>query len=822
MTSVNGLIISDGCRLGIKPGFQNPVGGGQGGSTPVVVVPFDPSAAEVPFEPGEDPVGGGGGGGGGGVGTPDPTVTTGDVQPEPEPDPGFSVPDPGQIIPTERLPSIGQIPQLPINPGGGEVPTGRLPTLGQIPQPPINPGGGVPTGRLPTLGQIPEPPPLDPGGQLPGEVIPGFIQTEDPNQGYVNTSLNQANSAAQNQASTNGEQISVNQAISNIVNPNAIVISDPLYDPQQNFFKIKQTQKIVPVSNGYFLKVFRNSVAQEVYNLLFYQEGDTRSWDEDSIQNLTDDKIIFSLNINLLEAFNNLRDATGKQIGVNVFVNVIRKHLVTGTINEINPDYYLNSYETQKNSKFVSFSQSESQSSNELFSLLYLRDQRYGLGVIKDNFQNQIEMGRFRFLNEDLKLSLRIDKFDGSVDKLEIPNAGFPISYLNPVAASTIPAVGTTNLLNIGDGGGYYIQAESESGEEKPIVLDGLVSSTFYAPASVRSSLLDIVGSRFQYRLTAESLTNSHEFVSGDTGPSTLTPLYFGIELSSVETVAFSKPTVEDYSATYFRINNKEQIQKHLNNNSLAVPQVYLDYRDPLYRYILDTSSFSLKSSDISNKDFVANPTLLGSDNFVKNIPFGFVIVPSQGSNFNPFNGRSKITNLDDKVTREILLTPTLNRGITSNEKTGFDFYNLFLEDGLTRIGSFEQKSIHNFGYRYEPSSFYNTFYVGDTLGASSPTVSSYGASYLVKDVLDHIKDEYNPESVVWFDVFSRMPLSRIGELMFDLHEGFLDKLKNGFRHGIKIKNAQRNSINPVTLLKEDSKTIVKSESRPKSKLIDR
>ena len=835
MTTVNGLIISDGCRLGIKPGFQNPVGGGQGGSTPVVLVPFDPSAAEVPFEPGEEP--GGGGGGSGSPGGGDPTVTSeGDPDPEGgegDPTGGGNRPGGGGIgggggggtsIPLGRLPSLGRAPNPPnVDPGGGGIPTGRLPSLGQATNPPnFDPGVQIPVGRLPSIGQAPEPPNVDPGGGIPIGRLPLIPQVEDPNQGYVNTTLGQANSIAQNQASTNGEEIVVNQAISNIIDPNATTISNPIYDPQKNFFKLTPNRNIKAVPNGSYLNVFREFVAEEVYDIFFYQEGKTKSWDEKSIQNLTDDKIIFSLNVNLLEAFNNLRDATGKQIGISTFANVIRKHLVTGTLNEINTDYYLDAYNTQKNSKFTSFVKSESESSNELFSLLYLREQRYGLGFPKDTFQNQIEMGRFRFLNEDLKLSLRIDRTDGTVSKLTVPNQGFPITYLNPVDVSTTPAVGSTNLLNIGDGGGYYIQSKLIDGEGKPVVLDGLVSSTFYAPASVRSSLLDLVDSGFQYEITADSLTNEHEFVSGDAGPSTLTPLYFGIELSSAGTVAFSKPSVEDYSATYFRMTDSDDIQKHLNNNALAVPQVYLDYRDPLYRYILDTSSFSLKASDISNKDFVANPTLLRDDNFVKNIPFGFVIVPSQGSNFNPFNGRSKVSSLGEKVTRKILLTPSLNRGITSNEGVGFDFYNTYLDDGSTRIGSFEEESVHNFGYRYDPSKFHNTFYVNDSLGTSSSPVSSYGASYLVKDVLDYIKDTYDPESVVWFDVFSRMPLSRIGELMYDLHDGFLDRLKNGFRHGIKIKNAQRNNLNPVSLLTEDSKTIVESATRPNVKLIDR
>jgi len=816
MTTVNGLIITDGCRLGIKPGFQNPTNAFLPVSNPVVIVPFDPSASEVPFEPGEEP--GGGGGGSGSPGGGDPTVTS---EGDPDPEGGEGDPTGGG-----NRPGGGGIGGG--GGGGTSIPLGRLPSLGQAPNPPnVDPGGGggggtsIPLGRLPSIGQAPEPPNVDPGGGIPIGRLPLIPQVGDPNQGYVTTTLGEINSIGQNQAATNGEQLSVNQSISNIVDPNSNIISNPIYDPQKNFFKVNATTNIKATFNGYFLNIFRESVAQEVYDMLFYQGEKTKSWNERSIQNLSEDKLIFSLNRNLLEAFNNLRDINGKQVGLTTFINVIRKHLVTGTLSEFNSDYYLGIYNAQKNTKFVSFEKSQNKNSNELFSLLYLRDDEFSLGSRKETFQKQIGMGRFRFLNEDLDLKLVIKKEDGTTEKLTMPNNGISLSFLTPKTSSTSPVIGSPNLLNIGDGGGYYIQSELVNGDERPVVLDGLVSSTYYAPASVRAGLLDTLDKKLTFKVTAKSLENRHEFVSGDAGASGLSPLFFVLDVSTVSTLSYQEASVESYSGSYVRLTDPTSIQRHMNNNALNTPQLYLDYRDPMYRYILDTSSFTMQSNDITNKNFVSNPTLLRGDNFVKNIPFGFVVAPSQGSNYNPFNGRSKVVELTDTVTREISLRPSLGNSINIENVAGFDFYNLFLDNGAKRIGSFEDESVHNFGYRYHASSFLNTFYDNGVLTTSSSPVSSYGASYLVKDVMDHIKDTYNPASVVWFDVYSRMPLSRIGELMYDLPEGFLNRLKNGYRHGITIRNAQRSNINPVSLLAEDSKTIVKSSTRPTSELID-
>ena len=248
------------------------------------------------------------------------------------------------------------------------------------------------------------------------------------------------------------------------------------------------------------------------------------------------------------------------------------------------------------------------------------------------------------------------------------------------------------------------------SSEDIPVLTTNLTSSTYYAPAAVRSNLLNLQNTPFDYTIRATSLTNQHEFVSGDSGATTLTPLYFGVDLSSVSSFSYSAGVVESYSAAYSRIIDSESIQQHINNNALSIPELYLDYRDPLYRYILDTSAFTMYSSDISSKGFASNPLILGNDNFVKNIPFGFVIIPSRGSNFNPFNGRSKVRTLTDKVERELKVRPGL--AINSEEpQTNFQYYNLFIENGTERVGTFEDKSIHNFGYRYQASAFYNTIF---------------------------------------------------------------------------------------------------------------
>ena len=867
--------MTDGCRVGILPGFQNPpAGGGQRGPTPVILVPTITTRGVVFEIPTDPPNGGGGGGGGGGSGRAKPPTTAPPAARGPA---GPSTGGPAGPSNPSRVARRGPTTGGPAGPTGsgpsnpGEVPPPmyrcqefRFICLEDLERPlaqqrirsihrncvaanTVGPGTGIVTsgtitnstgfieayvvvmGDLKTQQECAQVCiPADSvysvtcGPQGGGGGGGGSEPTQP--QSYVKELLLEVNSTQQAQSTNNANEISVNKALYPQTQPSLLsnTYSPFLYDPQKNFFNVPVTEKIISTLNNKYRTIFRDFVAEEVRDLLIYQNESNRDWEETSIQNLTDSKLIFSLSKNIVEAFNNIRDITGKIIGLPSFLEVVRKHLVTGTLNEFNPNYYLRSYELQKSRKFVDFNKSESRSSNELFSLLYLRDPEFGLTTTRIDWAKEIQMGRFRFLNEDLGVTLRVQKENGEIVNLGVPNEGVPISFLISKSATTPANVGSPNLLNIGDGGGYYFNSMLLDTTEQSVATSNLASSTFYAPPSVRSSLLEVMGKTFEYKITSKSLDNKNEFVSGDLGVESLEPLYFAIDLSSVSSYSFNAGTVETYSSTYSVMTNSADIQRHINNNALSIPEVYLDYRDPIYRYILDSSSFSMESSDLSNRGFESNPTVIRDDNFVKNVPFAFIIIPSKGTNFNPFNGRSKVTNFSDTVNieREIVLRPSINSRISETKKTNFESYNLYNEDGSKRVGFNEKENIHNFGYRYTPSSYYNSFYSEGAITTSSLPVSSYGASYVVKDVLDFIKDEYDPTTLAWFDVFSRMPLSRVGELMYDLPEGFMNSLENGYRHGIRMKNAQKSSSSPVTLLAEDSKTVVKSSTRPTTKSI--
>ena len=839
------LSILDGCRVGILPGFQTPDRVGRPGATTVVVVPKPTiSRPKPPFEPAGDPP----------------------FLPAPPPDPIPSV----TSVPVARFPAVTSVPSqtgqagfrcqesrficvedlekplsiqrvrsfskncVPYNPNDpnditGVIASGISPLPGGNSEGYVIIGGSlfsnkqqceqqcvpkngsfsvtcnsnnstgvvIPPGRLPELSQAPNANQNEP-----------VVQIQDV--------IAIANKKQEVQLSNNSITINVNQAINPQVSNNIAsnVFTNLIYDPKTTFFNVTPSEQITPVSNNLSRLVFKPTVASEIGELLIYQFNKSKTWNEFAIQNITDSKISFSLREDLLEAFNNLRDINGNLIGLPVFLEIIRSHLLVGTIEEFNPSYFLGAYERQKSAKFLTFEKSESRYSNELFSVLYLQNSEYSLATGRFETVEGTQLGRFRFLNEDLSVSIPVQKSDGSLVDFPVPNEGVSATLLTPKDASTPISVGSPSLLNIGDGGYYYFNAIASDGKGKPLFTKNLTEDSYYAPAQVKAALLDILDYKFEYTITAKSNPNSHEFVSGDTGTSSLDPLYFALNLSSVSSYDYSGASLTNYSAAYSVLTDADQIQTHINNNALAVPEFYIDYRDPLYRYIKDTSSFEMKSSDITLESLENKPTLLQRANFPKNIPFGFVIIPSRGSDFNPYNVKSTITELTDTVERELVVGPTLNGRIDDTVRSGFETYNLLNSDGKERVGQAETAYVHNFGYRYTPSNYDKSFYSGGKIESAPEPVSSYGASYLVKDVLDFIYDEHNPSSILWFDVFSRMPLSSVGQLFYDLPTSIFSRLENGYRHNITIKNSSNSIFNKPNPLPSDSKTIVKSSDR--------
>ena len=88
------------------------------------------------------------------------------------------------------------------------------------------------------------------------------------------------------------------------------------------------------------------------------------------------------------------------------------------------------------------------------------------------------------------------------------------------------------------------------------------------------------------------------------------------------------------------------------------------------------------------------------------------------------------------------------------------------------------------------------------------------GTAYLLREVIDYLSATYNATTVTWYDVFSRMPVTRMGEVFYDSDTDLIRTIANGFRGGIKIQDIEAGYNTSSRIIEEDSKTVVFERDR--------
>jgi hypothetical protein len=679
--------------------------------------------------------------------------------------------------------------------------TGGQPTrLGTIPVPPISPDPNEPNQVNRLLPQLPS------------------QQVNEPTSPSLSVNLiNQATQITNNQQSVNATVITAKEIIQeeDYRNIQARVAKPILFDPNLNFFKTESNNLFNLVANRSSLKALNSEVTAEVAELLQIK-GSNIPWNEVTLQNLSDDQLLRSLNPQLVNSFQYLRNPGGEPIGVSVLVNVVRRHILEGTLNEFDPNYYIEAAKGQRDQRFEVLQRPEQQEHADRLAINYLINNLYTFQNNKSSSWRNFQINRMRPLNEDVKLDINVTTLDGIVKDLAIPNEGFQVDTLSEVDQVTVPSVGSPNKLNIGNGGGYYIDSTTLSSSGVAVPTDNIIHDSYYAPAPVRIKVLNMLGFDPAITVTASSVSGQHEFVSGDVGASGIKPLFFALNLSSVTGDYFNDSLVENYSATYSLLTDSSDIQVHMNNNALNTPMLSIDYRDPIYRYILDTSSFDISMNDFNLNGFKDKGFSSIGSRFVRNIPFGFVVTPVAGGKYNPFNGDSTLEKHGDTHTRSLSVIPAPDSTIDGSPAPMFRSYSLALEDGVNRVGIAEQESTQNIGYRYFEEDFTQTFYSASAgeYGYSSAPPSAQGTAYMLREVIDYLSSTYSATTVTWYDIYSRMPVTRVGEMFYDSNRDLILEIANGMRGGVRIESVESGHNTSARVIPDDSKTIITQNDR--------
>ena len=179
----------------------------------------------------------------------------------------------------------------------------------------------------------------------------------------------------------------------------------------------------------------------------------------------------------------------------------------------------------------------------------------------------------------------------------------------------------------------------------------------------------------------------------------------------------------------------------------------------------------------------------------------------------------SKILYISSGISRRLNIIPSFLYSVPGIYQTPLK-EEIINEDG-GRVGIVEPVDRRAITFRFDGSSSYqDRFFNNGIYENTISEVSSYGASYLVKEVIDYIIQTYptylvsSASSVTWYDVYRRIPANRLGELFYDCGPEFITAISTGYR-GITIRNVLNIGAGLVyQLLPNDERCIITLENR--------
>ena len=566
---------------------------------------------------------------------------------------------------------------------------------------------------------------------------------------------------------------------------------------EYNFFKIEPKQTTRIVANDKYLNIFNDSVAEEIKYFLDYVDT-AEPWSEVMVQSVTNEKIIMSLRRDLLESFNNLQSSSRINSNFDKFVLMIKSHLMTGTLNEVDTDYFINLNNFYRNKPIVTIPPQE-QAAEIALNTFALNSTNSDYNSFGESVTRN-DLKRTRFLLEDIEARLPALQMNGSTNPLSLRNAGIPAYQLS----------GQFSYLNIGNGGGYSIDASTVLSGALPLPTTNETSSANYLSQTDRSRMLNLLGSNDSVYLSVSSISGVNEFSENYNFSSIIEPLYFAIDLSSVEDISSPNNFVTPIRAKFNLLNEQDTIE-HSRNYTFNTIKINIDYRDPFLQYARDTSSLSLVTNEFNLRGFGQSRTPVDGKIILRNVPAAVVLAAGRGSSHNPFNGRSEISDYSDIVTRRLEVFPTfdskqaipnrpLYQSSSTTEVSGSQYYGLYEK-------IFDQRSDAEI-YQFSKNSdiFSKSYYVDGVYDKSITDTSLFDRSPESKlvNIVDRLAEVSGVSSLTWWDVYRRLTLKEVAALTFNGSVNLINSISNGWR-GVPVRNILSSPYSKISGIPEGS-----------------
>lgn len=530
-----------------------------------------------------------------------------------------------------------------------------------------------------------------------------------------------------------------------------------LYDQTYNFFNYIPTTTTKIVFNSLRLDIFKDRIPEEVsYFLKRNEYQQSEKWHEKVYFDLTLDKLALSINEKLINSFKSIHDNQSILLSLDDFLITLKNLLISNRLKEFNPTFYINISTQQKNDELVSINQPVSETVKDKAIISLIEN-----GAIPAHFgyyegYNKFKLLRQKRLNTDINSRIQVTTLDDQDLNVFLEDAGINFTNIED----------SDNFVEIGIGDGYFIETTTINNEDLAVPTPNELEKALLTPSTIRNLALKTAGENDGMIITVSSTSSNNEltdtFVIHEQGT-----LFYELILSSIEFTNESQTLLNKLKAKYKLVANQNRIDDLVVNYGFNITKINLDFRDPLLTYAKDSSSFTMERSDITfrNFDFYISGTHDSSFILTRNIPFAIILVPGCGSEHNPFNTQSEFLEYNNNIiTRNINLINTIK--ITDSKDL-----DLILKEQPTEITDNPPPDYYGYSdklyYSYDSSSYTNTYFYNNIQYSEKPIeINSFRPinAKIIKEIIQPIITKYSPKELKWFDIFSRLTYSEIGE----------------------------------------------------------
>ena len=566
-----------------------------------------------------------------------------------------------------------------------------------------------------------------------------------------------------------------------------------LYDPIYNILDYSNSQ-FQYVSNNLYRNIFSAYVSKEVDFLLRKSTLET-NWTEENITGLTVAKLTQSLNTTLLEAFDTILDINGIQVTRFYFLNKVFNHLISGTLDEFDSEFYMNLAESISSRPKLNIIQTTNEQTKKNRVLALMSEKSHS--AYPPNYDNTdsnrdyIEVSRMKFLLSDLESTIDVEVLDGTEYQLELADGGI---FVESAVGLQESASVSSEYVPPGPGDGYYFTIELSKGSLVPLVMDNELRSAYYVDNDVRKLGLDLLAQDSSYRLEATVDLINSEFSSGFNESYLASAHYYKLDLGSIQSKATIDNFIENTTATYKKLTDADAIAEHSKTYGSKVTQFNVQYDDIFLQYADTAGEMVLTMKDLTFRQFTPKRSPTNQIILTRNLPDGFILYPVKDTKDNPTGAYSKINNFGDKVSRTLKGEMNFTTEEGQSSKRTLRATNIWQQEGNFSYGLIGFSDPENLYYLYDPEDFPNTFEVS---GRSE-------VGNLVYNVLSRLENKYSFDHLNWWDVYRRLPYKSVAKLMFDFPEVVSSSLYEGWK-GYRIKNVlYRYGIAPDNLTEVD------------------